>query len=287
MPADDVDALGVRLNELRLECPRQWGACWLALELWQQLELDSFWRPRLRPSREGTPWLQVLKTLVAYRLIDPGSEWRLHRQWFDASAMADLLNADFALAEKNTLYRCLDRLVEHKDDLNKFLCRRWGELFDAKFDVLLYDLTSTYFESDVQRSESDLRQYGYSRDKRGDCRQVVIALIVTPEGFPLSYEVLAGNTADSTTLSDFLDRIERRYGHANRVWVMDRGVPTEDSLAKMRTMGASYLLGTPKGRLSKLEQGLLGQPWAKVRDGRPLGQSASRFRLQRWNALTA
>ncbi len=267
MPADDVDALGVRLNELRLERPRQWGACWLALDLWQQLELDSFWRPRLRPSREGTPWLQVLKTLVAYRLIDPGSEWRLHRHWFDASAMADLLNADFALAEKNTLYRCLDRLVEHKDDLFKFLCRRWGELFDAKFDVLLYDLTSTYFESDVQRSESDLRQYGYSRDKRGDCRQVVIALIVTPEGFPLSYEVLAGNTADSTTLGDFLDRIERRYGHANRIWVMDRGVPTEDSLAKMRTMGASYLVGTPKGRLSKLEQGFLGQPWAKVREG--------------------
>ena len=267
MPADDVDALGVRLNELRLERPRQWGACWLALDLWQQLELDSFWRPRLRPSREGTPWLQVLKTLVAYRLIDPGSEWRLHRQWFDSSAMADLLNADFALAEKNTLYRCLDRLVEHKDDLFKFLCRRWGELFDAKFDVLLYDLTSTYFESDVQRSESDLRQYGYSRDKRGDCRQVVIALIVTPEGFPLSYEVLAGNTADSTTLGDFLDRIERRYGHANRIWVMDRGVPTEDSLAKMRTMGASYLVGTPKGRLSKLEQGFLGQPWAKVREG--------------------
>ena len=122
-------------------------------------------------------------------------------------AHADLLNADFALAEKNTLYRCLDRLVEHKDELNKFLCQRWGELFDAKFDVLLYDLTNTYFESDVQRSESDLRQYGYSRDKRGDCRQVVIALIVTPEGFPLSDEVLAGNTADSTTLPG---------GHAQR-----------------------------------------------------------------------
>ena len=267
MPADDVDAIGVRLSELRLERPRQWGACWLALELWQQLELDSFWRPRLRPSREGTPWLKVLKTLVAYRLIDPGSEWRLHRQWFDASAMADLLDADFALAEKNTLYRCLDRLVEHKDELFKFLKRRWGELFGAKFDVLLYDLTSTYFETDVERGPDDLRQYGYSRDKRGDCRQVVIALIVTPEGLPLSYEVLAGNTADSTTLSDFLERIEQRYGRANRIWVMDRGIPTEDSLAKMRATGASYLVGTPKGRLSKLEQALLGQPWACVREG--------------------
>ena len=267
MPADDVDAIGVRLSELRLEHPRQWGACWLAMQLWQELDLEGFWRSRLAPSREGTPWLKVLQTLVAYRLIDPGSEWRLHRQWFDASAMADLLNADFALAEKNVLYRCLDRLVEHKDELFKFLCRRWGELFDAKFDVLLYDLTSTYFETDTERGPEDLRQYGYSRDKRGDCRQVVIALIVTPEGFPLSYEVLAGNTADSTTLSDFLDRIEQRYGRANRIWVMDRGIPTEESLAKMRRRGASYLVGTPKGRLSKLEQDFLGAPWARVREG--------------------
>jgi hypothetical protein len=267
MPADDVDAIGVRLSELRLERPRQWGACWLAMQLWQALDLESFWGPRLAPSREGTPWLKVLQTLVAYRLIDPGSEWRLHRQWFDASAMADLLNADFALAEKNALYRCLDLLVQYKDELFKFLCARWGELFGAKFDVLLYDLTSTYFESDTERSPEDLRQYGYSRDKRGDCRQVVIALIVTPEGFPLSYEVLAGNTADCTTLSDFLDRIAQRYGRANRIWVMDRGIPTEESLAKMRGMGASYLVGTPKGRLSKLEQAFLGQPWARVREG--------------------
>ena len=256
MPEDDVNAVGVRLSELRLERPRQWGACWLSCVLWQQLELDSFWRPRLPPSREGTPWLLVLQTLVAYRLIDPGSEWRLHRHWFDASAMGDLLNADFALAEKNTLYRCLDKLVAHKDELFKFLVQRWGELFGAKFDVLLYDLTSTYFESDVERPKSDLRQYGYSRDKRGDCRQVVIALIVTPEGFPLSYEVLSGNTADSTTLSDFLDRIERRYGRANRIWVMDRGVPTEDSLAKMRRIGASLPGGHAQGAAEQARTGL-------------------------------
>ncbi len=267
MPCDDVDAIGVCLGELRLVRPRQWGACWLALQLWQELELDAFWRPRLRPSREGTPWLKVLKVLVAYRLIDPGSEWRLHRQWFDASAMADLLESDFCLAEKNTLYRCLDKLVEHKDALFKFLVRRWGELFEASFEVLLYDLSSTYFETDEDRGPDDLRQYGYSRDKRGDCRQVVIALIVTPEGFPLSYEVMSGDTADSTTLSGFLDRIEHRYGRAQRIWVMDRGIPTEDSLAKMRSMGANYLVGTPKGRLSKLEQAFLTKPWATVRDG--------------------
>jgi len=267
MPVDDVDAIGVRLSELSLCRPRQWGACWLALQLWQQLELDSFWRPKFARAQGNTPWLKVLKTLVVYRLIDPGSEWRLHRQWFDASAMADLLDSDFALAEKNTLYRCLDKLVEHKDELFKFLVRRWGELFGAKFDVLLYDLTSTYFETDEDRGPDDLRQFGYSRDKRGDCRQVVIALIVTPEGFPLSYEVMAGGTADSTTLSGFLDRIEHRYGRANRIWVMDRGIPTEDSLAKMRAIGASYLVGTPKGRLTKLEQAFLNKPWAKVRDG--------------------
>jgi hypothetical protein len=267
MPADDSCAVEIRLDELRLERPRQWGACWLSCVLWQQLDLDAFWYARLPPSREGTPWLRVLQTLVAYRLIDPGSEWRLHRRWFDSSAMADLLNVDFAVAEKNTLYRCLDKLVAHKDELFTFLCRRWGELFDAQFDVLLYDLTSTYFESDVERADTDKRQYGYSRDKRSDCRQVVIALIVTPEGFPLAYEVLSGNTADSTTLPGFLARIEQRYGKANRIWVMDRGIPTEETLAQMRRMGASYLVGTPKGRLSKLEQDFLLQPWQRVRDG--------------------
>ena len=269
MPADDVDAIGVRLSELRVERSRQWGACWLAMQLWQELDLEGFWRSRLAPSREGTPWLKVLQTLVAYRLIDPGSEWRLHRRWFDESAMADLLDADFELAEKNTLYRCLDRLVEHKDELFKFLTRRWGELFGAKFDVLLYDLTSTYFETDTERSPEDLRQYGYSRDKRGDCRQVVIALIVTPEGFPLSYEVLAGDTADSTTLSDFLDRIEQRYGRANRIWVMDRGIPTEAVLAQMRAAQppVRYLVGTPRGRLSQYEKRLTEVPWQVAREG--------------------
>jgi transposase len=164
--------------------------------------------------------------------------------------MADLLESDFALAEKNTLYRCLDRLVAHKDALFKFLMRRWGELFGASFEVLLYDLTSTYFETDEDRGSQDPRRYGYSRDKRGDCRQIVIALIVTPEGFPLSYEVMRGDTADNTTLQGLLDRIEQRYGSARRIWVMDRGIPTEASLVKMRATGASYLVGTPKGRLS-------------------------------------
>ena len=266
-PADDAEVVGVRLSELQLQRPRQWGACWLACVLWQQLDLDAFWSTCLPASRKGTHWTQVLQVLATYRLIDPGSEWRLHRDWFTSSAMADLLEADFTLAGKDTLYRCLDKLLPHKEALMLFLKQRWGELFNASFDVLLYDLTSTYFETDTVREAPDKRQYGYSRDKRGDCRQVVIGLIVTPEGFPLTYEVLAGNTADCTTLSDLLKRIETRYGKANRIWVMDRGIPTEDTLAQMREMGASYLVGTPKGRLNKLEQGFLSACWERVRDG--------------------
>jgi len=264
---DGVDlGVQVRLKELRLERPRQWGACWLACELWDQLELGEFWRRRLPTSRKGTEWLHVLQTLVCYRLIDPGSEWRLHRYWFDHSAMADLLGEDFKIAQKNTLYRCHDRLLEHKDDLFKHLKGRWEMLFDARCEILLYDLTSTYFESDPPFD--DKRQFGYSRDKRSDCVQVVIALVVTPEGFPLGYEVMAGNTADNSTLRGFLEKIEKLHGKAERVWVMDRGIPTESVLAEMRGAATpvSYLVGTPKGRLSRYEQDLAAQPWEKVRD---------------------
>jgi len=259
----------VRLDAMSLHRPRQWGACWLACQLYKQLELDRFWTCRLPVSREGTNWSHILQTLVCYRLIDPGSEWRLHRQWFEQSAMAELLGSDYALAEKNSLYRCLDRLLSHKADLFTHLRERWQDLFGARFEVLLYDLTSTYFESDPPDDEDDKRRYGYSRDKRNDCIQVIIALIVTPEGFPLAYEVLPGNTADCTTLPEFLRKIEAQYGKAERIWVMDRGIPTEDSLAQMRRADPPicYLVGTPKGRLSKLEKALLVQPWQAVRQG--------------------
>jgi transposase len=201
----------------------------------------------------------------AYRLIDPGSEWRLHREWYVRSAMGDLLGEDAALAEKNALYRCLDRLLEHKEALFGFLKGRWQDLFGVKFEVLLYDLTSTYFESAPPLAEDDKRRFGHSRDHRPDCVQVVIALIVTPEGFPLAYEVLAGNTSDKTTLRGFLDRIERQYGKAERIWVMDRGIPTEEHLAEMRERGVFYLVGTPKGRLTRLEQQLSERPWQQAR----------------------
>ena len=255
----------VRLKDFELRRPRQWGACWAFCRLWEQLGLEAFWRPRLTDSREGTSWYHVLMLLGAYRLIDPGSEWRLHREWYERSAMGDLLGEDAALAAKDTLYRCLDKLVVHKEALQGFLARRWQDLFGASFDVLLYDLTSTYFESDPPFDEEDKRRYGYSRDHRPDCVQVVIALIVTPEGFPLTYEVLAGNTADSTTLPQFLERIEQLYGKARRIWVTDRGIPTEAHLEQMRARGAHYLVGTPKARLNKLEQGLASRPWQAAR----------------------
>jgi transposase len=259
----DESIVRLKLAQLRLERPRQWGACWLTLELWQQLGLDEFWGERLAPSRKGTRWDQVLFVLVAYRLLSPGSEWRLHRHWFERSALGDLLGADAALADIHALYGCHDRLLEHKQAVFDHLVGRWRDLFNASFDVLLYDLTSTYFESDPPVDEDDKRRHGYSRDHRPDCVQVVIALVVTPEGLPLAYEVLPGNTADSTTLKDFLARIERQYGKARRVWCMDRGVPTEEVLAQMRASDppVHYLVGTPKGRLTRLEEALLDKPW--------------------------
>ena len=265
----DQSIVRLKLAQLRLERPRQWGACWLALRLWQQLKLDEFWGERLAPSRKGTRFDQVLLVLVVYRLLSPGSEWRLHRHWFERSALGDLLGADAALADIHTLYGCHDRLLEHKEALFDHLVNRWRDLFNVSFDVLLYDLTSTYFESDPPADEEDKRRHGYSRDHRPDCVQVVIALVVTPEGLPLAYEVLAGNTRDCTTLKDFLARIERQYGKARRVWCMDRGVPTEEVLAQMRASDppVHYLVGTPKGRLTRLEQALLEEPWHAARPG--------------------
>jgi hypothetical protein len=268
--ASDASIVRLRLSGMRLCRPRQWGACWLAGQLWQVLQLDRFWADRLPPSRKGTRWDQVLQVLVSYRLIAPGSEWKLHRNWFGNSAMADLLGADFGLADSHKLYACHDLLLQHKADLFSHLMTRWRDLFNANFDVLLYDLTSTYFDinaSDV--AEGDKRRHGYSRDKRPDCPQVVIALVVTPDGLPLAYEVLPGNIADCKTLRMFLAKIEQQYGRARRVWVMDRGIPTEAVLAEMRGSDppVQYLVGTPKGRLSRLEKKLLAKPWQEARPG--------------------
>jgi transposase len=263
----DESIVRLRLSHLRLERPRQWGGCWLTLQLWRELELDEFWGQRLPPSRKGTRWDEVLLILVVYRLLSPGSEWRLHREWYGRSALPDLLGMD-SVIDEHALYDCHDLLLEHKTALFDHLVGRWRDLFNVRFDVLLYDLTSTYFEIDPPLSDEDKRQFGYSRDHRSDCVQVVIALIITPEGFPLAYEVLAGNTADNTTLRDFLARIERQYGKARRIWLCDRGIPTEEVLQHMRTSDppVQYLVGTPKGRLTALERALLEKPWVKARE---------------------
>ncbi len=237
----DDSIVRLKLAQLRLERPRQW------------LGLDEFWAARLARSRKGTRFDQVLLVLVAYRLLSPGSEWRLHRHWFERSALGDLLGADSALADIHTLYACHDRLLAHKEALFDHLVGRWRDLF----------------KSDPPVDDEDKRRYGYSRDHRPDCVQVVIALVVTPEGLPLAYEVLAGNTRDCTTLKDFLARIERQYGKARRVWCMDRGIPTEEVLAQMRASDppVQYLVGTPKGRLTRLEKALLDKPWQAARPG--------------------
>jgi hypothetical protein len=265
LPPDEANALSVVLTALRLVRPRTFGDCWLGCTLWEELGLSDFWDARLNHERGEVPWRKVLQLLVVNRLCAPGSEFAVHRRWFDRSAMDELLGTDFAVAAKDRLYRCLDHLLPHKDDLCRHLTARWKTLFDASFDVLLYDLTSTYFEGLC--TEIPKAKHGYSRDGRPDCRQVVIALVVTTDGLPLAYEVLAGNTADHTTLKDFLAKIEGLYGQARRVWVMDRGVPTEVVLEQMRRDGVAYLVGTPRRQLRKLEKELVERPWEEVHDG--------------------
>ena len=263
---EEVDAIQVKLSQMELRRPRAFGNCWLGCEIWRLLELDDFWREKLPEGREGVAWHKVIELLAVNRLVDPGSEWRLHRQWFDQSAMDELLEEDFAVASKDRLYRCLDRLLPHKPELFRHLKQRWQTLFGAQFELLLYDLTSTYVEGAAELNPKAKR--GYSRDGRPDCLQVIIGLVITTEGFPIAYEVMEGNTADSTTLRGFLDRIEQQYGRAQRVWIMDRGIPTEALLAQLRASEREirYLVGTPRGLLNKHEQALLDRPWQKVNE---------------------
>jgi hypothetical protein len=266
IPADALDGVQVKLKEMELRRPRAFGNYWLGCELWRQLGLEAFWEVRLGQGREEVSWAKVLELLAVSRLVSPGSEFRLHRQGFDQSAMGDLLGTGFAVAEKDRLYRCLDRILKHKAALFDHLRQRWQDLFQARFDVLLYDLTSTYIEGEGE--EIPKAKHGYSRDHRFDCRQVVIALVVTPEGFPLAYEVMEGNTADRTTLRGFLAKIETQYGRARRVWVMDRGIPSEEVLAEMRDPQREvfYLVGTPRGKIQQYEKKWLELPWRKVRE---------------------
>src|SRR3989454_4713257 len=263
IPKSAVGSLQVKVSGLELRRARAFGDCWLACELWRELGLEEFWQARLPAGREEVPWEKVLRLLVVNRWIAPGSEFRVHRQWFVDSAMDELLGVDFAVAEKDRLYRCLDRLLAHKPDLFVWLRQQWADLFHADFEVLLYDLTSTYFEGEMEDNPKAKR--GYSRDRRPDCLQVVIALVVTTDGLPLAYEVMKGNTSDRTTLPGFLKKIEDTYGKARRVWVMDRGVPSEAILKDMRSPERQtfYLVGTPKSRINQHEKKWLDLPWQK------------------------
>ena len=262
----DIDSIQVKLSEMELKRPRSFGDCWLGCLLWQQLGLDKFWNDHLPKRREKVRWSKVLQLLTINRLIDPGSEWRIHREWFLKSAMDELLGEDFVLAEKNRLYRCLDQLLNHKEDLFLHLQEKWKDMFNVDHEILLYDLTSTYFEGEME--EYDKAKHGYSRDGRPDCRQVVIALVVTKEGFPLAYEVMPGNTSDKTTLKLFLKKIEIQYGKAKRIWLMDRGVPTEEVLTEMKKSNPPiyYLVGTPRSRLHELDEKFTELPWEKAKE---------------------
>jgi Transposase DDE domain len=266
IPPDVLNGLQVKLSALTLERPRVFGDCWLACRLWDELQLGPFWRQRLADGKAEVPWFKVLELLTVRQLVAPGSKWHLHRQWFLSSAMDQLLDEDFAVAAKNRLYECLDRIDSHRAALFTHLQGRWKDLFGATYDLLLYDLTSTYFEGQMEQAPK--AKHGYSRDKRSDCRQVVIAVVLSAEGFPLAYEIMPGNTSDKTTLKAFLEKIHNQYGQARRIWIMDRGIPTEETLAHMRQSDppVGYLVGTPRGRWDQFKDQFEKVPWQKLRD---------------------
>lgn len=258
----DPDVVEVKLSSLAVKSPRRFGDCWSAFQLWCDLGLDSFWRDALAHDAGEVPWDKVLAVLAVNRLLAPRSELFVHEKWFPQTAMDLLLDTDARVADKDRLYRCLDRLVEHKPALEQHLAKKWKDLFGASFDLLLYDLTSTYFEGDAEAVPNARR--GYSRDHRPDCKQLVLALVVTPEGFPLTYEIFPGNRLDRTTLEPILDTVEKKFGKARRLWVFDRGIVSDENLELLRARGAHYLVGTPKSQLKAYEQKLVEADWQKV-----------------------
>jgi transposase len=264
VPVDAEDVAEVILSSLVVRRPRRFGDCWVGCKLWEDLGLGTFWQEVLGQQRGEVPWAKVVELLAVNRLCDPRSELYIHEKWFPQTAMDVLLDCDASVAEKDRLYRALDRMVEHKAELEQHLAQRWRDLFGASFDVLLYDLTSTYFEGEAVGVEKAAR--GYSRDHRPDCEQVVIALVVTPEGFPLSYEVFAGNRADVTTLEAMLEQVEAKHGRARRIWIFDRGIVSEANLEGLRQRGGQYVVGTPRHQLEAYERELLEGSWTQIND---------------------
>jgi transposase len=264
VPVAAEDVAEVVLSSLVVRRPRRFGDCWVGCKLWEELGLGSFWEEALGEQRGEVPWAKVVELLTVNRLCEPRSELFIHEKWFPQTAMDLLLDGGAAVAEKDRLYRALDRMVPHKEALERHLAERWRDLFGATFDVLLYDLTSTYFEGDVEEVEKAAR--GYSRDHRPDCAQVVIALVVTPEGFPLSYELFEGNRADVTTLEEMLERVETKHGQARRIWIFDRGIVSEANLENLRQRGGQYVVGTPRHQLEAYAQELLQGTWSQIND---------------------
>lgn len=271
-PADDPQVARVVLEKVRLERTRQFGSCWLGLELWKRLELDRFFAEALDQDAADIPWSRIAAVLAINRLCAPGSELAIEQRWYPSTALDDLLGIEEGKINDTRLYRCLDRMLPHKTKLERHLKQRYGELFEADFDVLLYDLTSTYVEGAA--ANNPMMRRGYSRDHRPDCEQLVIALIVNREGFPFSYETFDGNRADVTTMETILRMVERKYGRARRIWVFDRGVVSEQNLAAIRKRGGQYLVGTPRSQMKRFEQELLADDWTQVREGVEVKQVA-------------
>ncbi len=255
----EVDA-----SRVRVENCRQFGGPWLALELVRRLQLDEFLQGVIPSGREHVTWWRSALILVVARLCNPSSELHVAEQWYPKSAMAELLGVPAERVDDNRLYRTLDQLLPHKAKLETYLKNRLGELFDLEYDLVMYDITSTYFEG---QANFDLAQRGYSRDQRGDCKQVCIGLVVSRCGMPLGYEVFSGNTADVTTVQHIVETMEKRYGKSDRIWVMDRGMVSEDNIDFLREGGRRYIVGTPKSMLKKFEAELLKDNWNTIRDG--------------------
>ena len=255
----EVNAAGVRVENCR-----QFGGPWLALQLIQRLQLDEFLKQAMPPGEEHVAWSVSALILVIARLLEPASELYTAEQWYPKTALAELLGVPVERVDDNRLYRALDELLPHKEQLQVYLKERLGNLFALEYDLLLYDVTSTFFEGSAN---FPMAQRGYSRDQRGDCKQVCIGLVVSRCGMPLGYEVFPGNTADVSTVKKIVELMEQRYGKSNRIWVMDRGMVSEENLAFLRKEGRRYLVGTPKGLLKKYEQELLSDDWHKIREG--------------------
>ena len=262
-PEDGVEL--VRIRGVQLERMRDFGDVWLGLGLWRLLELDKLLAKRMPSGREEVDWPVVAAILTIARLCEPSSELHIADTWYRRTALEDLLGVPAARIHTRRLYEGLDALLPHKEEIEKHLKDRLGNLFDLKYDLLLYDITSTYFEG--QCAGNPMAKHGYSRDKRSDCLQVCIGLVVTEEGMPLGYEVFDGNTHDSTTVETIVNVMEKKYGQANRVWVMDRGMVSEANLKFLREKGASYIVGTPKAMLRRFEEHLTDKDWQQAQDG--------------------